>query len=374
MPRFRITCLTAIPLTTLTLFLVACASPVQAPTAGSAAAEPTPAEQGGDLAISPAADGGSVVIYTSVDQNFSEPVLRAFEAETGIKVQPVFDVEAAKTTGLVNRLVAEKDNPQADVWWNGEFAQTIDLAKQDVLAAYASPNAADIPAEYKDPDGRWSGLGGRARVILVNTDLVDEAATPDSIQDFLDPAVDAAQTGIAYPVFGTTATQAAALYKLWGDEDARAYFQQLADRGVRVLDGNGAVRDLVVDGQLAFGLTDTDDACGAVEKGAPVKIVFPDQGDDGIGTLVIPNTVGLVAGGPNPEAGKKLVDYLLSQEAEAGMVESGWIQVALRPLPAETAAAACVDASDVRGMSVGLIDVAEFIERAKTDMAEIFVQ
>lgn len=359
-------CLMLLPL----LVLAACSAPTPSPTGGS----PEPAGAPADTTASESADRGAVVIYTSVDQNFSEPVLRAFEAETGITVKPVFDVEAAKTTGLVNRLVAEKDRPQADVWWNGEFAQTIDLAKRAVLTDYKSPNAADIPAAYKDPDGAWTGFGGRARVILVNTDLVDETGTPKSILAFAESPIDPSQTGIANPVFGTTATQAAALYDLWGIKKARAYFQKLADRGVRVLDGNGAVRDLVVDGQLAYGLTDTDDACGALEKGAPVEIVFPDQEEGGIGTLLIPNTVGLVAGGPNPEAGRKLIDYLLSREVEAELVESGWSQVAFRPLPTDVAAAVCVDAGDVRGMSVGLAEVAARIEEAKTDMAEMFVR
>ena len=65
-----------------------------------------------------------VVVYTSLDQIFSEPVLREFEKETGIKVRAVYDVEATKTTGLVNRLIAEKNNPQADVFWNSEVGRS----------------------------------------------------------------------------------------------------------------------------------------------------------------------------------------------------------------------------------------------------------
>ncbi len=62
-----------------------------------------------------------VVVYTSVDQIFSEPILTDFERETGIRVRAVYDVEASKTTGLVNRLLAEKDRPKADVFWNSEM-------------------------------------------------------------------------------------------------------------------------------------------------------------------------------------------------------------------------------------------------------------
>lgn len=82
-----------------------------------------------------------VVIYTSVDQVFSEPVLKEYEQKTGVRVRAVYDVEAAKTTGLVTRLQAEKDRPQADVFWNNEFAQTIGLQESGILSPYVSPSA-----------------------------------------------------------------------------------------------------------------------------------------------------------------------------------------------------------------------------------------
>ena len=83
-----------------------------------------------------------VVIYTSLDKVFSEPVLKVFEEETGIKVLDVYDSEATKTTGLVNRLIAEKNNPRADVFWNSETGRTIVLKREGVLASYVSPSAA----------------------------------------------------------------------------------------------------------------------------------------------------------------------------------------------------------------------------------------
>ena len=61
-----------------------------------------------------------VVVYVSEDQVFSEPILKDFERETGITVKPVFDTEESKSTGVMNRLIAEKDNAQADVYWANE--------------------------------------------------------------------------------------------------------------------------------------------------------------------------------------------------------------------------------------------------------------
>jgi iron(III) transport system substrate-binding protein len=313
-----------------------------------------------------------VVIYTSVDQVFSEPILERFEDETGIEVLAVYDVEAAKTTGLVNRLIAEKSNPQADVFWNGEVAQTLILKEEGVLEPYASPNAADILAAHRDPEDHWVGFAGRARVLLANTDLVAPEAMPDSIQDMLDPAWSGDQLGIAYPLFGTTATHAAALYAHWGPEKGRAYFEALAARDVRVVDGNSVVRDMVADGRMAYGLTDTDDACTAVENGAPVRIIIPDQGPGQMGTLIVPNTVALIAGGPNPENGRALIDYLVSDEVSEAMIDSGWSHVALSGNTANTAD--CLPTASIQGMDVALTQVYELIEPAKSDMLTIFVR
>lgn len=110
-----------------------------------------------------------MVVYASVDQVYAEPVLREFESLHGIKVRAVYNVEGAKTTGLINRLIAEKDRPQADVFWNGEFAQTILLKDKGVLAPYRSGAAQDFPDSSKDPEGYWTGFGGRASIRRICT-------------------------------------------------------------------------------------------------------------------------------------------------------------------------------------------------------------
>jgi iron(III) transport system substrate-binding protein len=56
-----------------------------------------------------------VVVHTSFDQPFSEPIFKGFEKRSGIKVLAVYDTEETKSTGVVNRLVAEARQPQAEV-------------------------------------------------------------------------------------------------------------------------------------------------------------------------------------------------------------------------------------------------------------------
>jgi iron(III) transport system substrate-binding protein len=313
----------------------------------------------------------TVVIYTSVDQVYSEPILKDFEKKTGIKVLAVYDVEATKTTGLVNRLIAEKSRPQADVFWSGEFVQTLLLKQEGVLSVYRSPAAGDIPAQYVDPDGYWTSLGARARVLLVNTKLVSPAEYPKSIFDLLGPAWSGDDIGMPYPLFGTSATQAAALYAALGADQARDYYVRLKSRGLWVVDGNSVVRDLVASGQLRVGFVDSDDGCKALRDGAPVAIIFPDQEEGGLGSLIIPNTLTLIANASHPREGQALIDYLLAREVEQQLVAVGWIQISLHENGANSS---CADMSNIKYMYVRFPEIFAQFQPAMKDLSEIFIQ
>lgn len=318
-----------------------------------------------------AADKREVVIYTSLDQVFSEPILKEFEKKTGIKVKIAYDVEAAKTTGLVNRLIAEKNNPQADVFWNSETARTILLKKNGVLVPYSSPNAKDIPTQFKDPEGYWTGFAARARILIYNTDLLEKKDVPVSIfeltrPEWRDKAV------IAYPLFGTTATQAAALFVVLGDERAEQYFRDLKANGTMLVDGNSTSRDRVQQGARPIGFTDTDDAHVALANQQPVDIIFPDQGEDQMGTLLIPNTAALIKGGPNPENGKLLIDYLLSKETESQLAFADGAQIPLRDDVSRPAHVPSYQ--EIKVMDVNFEEIADKIEYAAKILREIFVR
>ena len=100
---------------------------------------------------------------------------------------------------------------------------------------------------------------------------------------------------------------------------------------IAILPENATVRDLVARGEYAVGLTDTDDANGAVLDGFPVRWHLAEN-DSALGaTLVLPNTVALIEGGPNGEHAKALIDYLLSPEVEEALAASRAIQIPLNP-------------------------------------------
>jgi iron(III) transport system substrate-binding protein len=216
------------------------------------------------------------------------------------------------------------------VFWNNEILHTLRLKRLGLLRAYVSPAAKDYPAADRDPQGFWHGFAARARVLVVNTKLVSEAERPESILAMTDPRW-RGRAAMAKPLFGTTATHAACLFAFWGDQRAQAFFKRLKQNDVQILSGNKQVALSVAAGRAAFGLTDTDDALEEVEKGMPVAIVWPDQGAGELGTLLIPNTLAIIKGGQNPEAARRLVDYLLSPEVESQLAAGPSAQIPLNP-------------------------------------------
>ena len=269
-----------------------------------------------------------VIVYTALDSDFSEPIFADFEASTGIKVLPKFDTESTKTVGLARALLAERDRPRCDVFWNNEILNTIRLQQQGLIEAYTR-RSAKANGGIRSDDGAWQGLP-LGRGFWSSYDLVSEADRPRSIHDLGDPKW-RGRAAIAKPLFGTTATHAACLFAAWGDSKAQDYFLKLKKNGVQVLSGNKQVALSVAAGHAHFGLTDTDDAIIEVEKGRPVAIVYPDQGEGQVGTLFIPNTVAVIKNGPNPENARRLVDYLLSPAVEAKLAAGPSAQIPLNP-------------------------------------------
>jgi iron(III) transport system substrate-binding protein len=314
-------------------------------------------------------DKNEVVVYTTLDQIFSEPILKKFQEETSIKVKALYDTEATKTVGLTNRLIAEKENPKADVFWNSEIVRTIVLKRKGVLSPYYSPNARNVPRRFKDSDGYWTGFGARARVIIINRNLVKKDQYPRSIRDLINRRWKG-MGALSLPLFGTTNTHALALFQLWGVEKTRDFFSQCLENKVQVLDGNSVVRDRVADGLLKFGLTDTDDVYLGILRGKPVDMIYPDQ--DSLGTLLIPNTVALITGAPHPENGKKLVDYLLSDKLEETLAFSDSMQIPLRPHIRRPSH--CPSLNELRVMDVDYESIGEKAEEYSMILRQIFMK
>jgi iron(III) transport system substrate-binding protein len=272
-----------------------------------------------------------LVVYCSLDQEFAEPMIRRYEQETGRHVHAEFDIEANKTVGLVQRIREEGSHPRCDVFWSSEIGHSVQLGEDGFLESYDSPSAADIPAAFRDPQRRWTGFAARARILIVNKDLVDPKQIT-SMWDLVDPRW-SGKTTMAKPVVGTTLTHMAALYAALGETQAEEYVQKISALGrtgaVNIANGNSTVARLVGDGTMAFGWTDSDDYAVALERGAHVVAVYPDAG--GCGTLLMPNTVSIVKGAPHLDSARRFVDWVLRPETERELAFSRSAQIPVRP-------------------------------------------
>ncbi|WP_345689163.1 extracellular solute-binding protein [Novipirellula caenicola] len=258
-----------------------------------------------------------VVVYSALDEEFAAPILDAFERSTDHETTVIrkFDVESTKTVGLVSRIIAEKDAPVCDLFWNNEIMHTVRLQKLGLLEKRSWNVDSQWPSDMIASDGTWCGFAARARVLLVNTDQIkDPSEYPDSVADLADPKWKG-RCAMARPLFGTTATHFAVLREIQGREATLEQLTQIRDNAV-IVSGNKQVAQAVSAGTVAWGLTDTDDAVIERDLGRSVAIVYPDQASDQPGTLRIPNTIAVLKNAPHAVAAGMLADYLVRPETE----------------------------------------------------------
>ncbi|MBU0762436.1 MAG: extracellular solute-binding protein, partial [Candidatus Altiarchaeota archaeon] len=134
--------------------------------------------------------------------------------------------------------------------------------------------------------------------------------------------------------------------------------------------GNTAVRDAVSSGECDAGLIDTSDANEAKSYGKAVDIIYPDQESGGLGVFLIPNTVALVKNGPNPENGRKLIDYLLRRETEEKLAYSASAQIPLRSIVSRPESVPYID--DLKLMDVDYNVVAGRMDYSNEFLLDLF--
>lgn len=245
----------------------------------------------------------SVIVYAAQDQVYAEPILKDFEKQTGIKVRAVYDSEATKTVAIANRLLAERDHPQCDVYWGNEELRTRQLASRNI---FRETNA-------------WAAFGYRSRRMVVPASL-EGAAVPASLVELTNP-VHRGKVALAYPLFGTTAAHFLALRQHWGESNWLTWCRALAANKPFLVDGNSVAVKFVARGEALIGLTDSDDIAAEIREGAKVKAV-PISGE----TLLIPNTVAVVRHAPHPEAAQRLFEYLQTRAVTERLVQAGALE------------------------------------------------
>jgi iron(III) transport system substrate-binding protein len=277
----------------------------------------------------------AVTLYSSVDTEFLRMVVAEYQKQTGVRVNIVGDTEATKTTGLVERVLAEQQRPRGDVWWSSEALGSVRLAEAGALEPVELDEAAlgfpdGWPSHLKGEDNAWRGFAARGRVICYNTEKFTAEDVPRDIAELADPKW-RGRVGIARPEFGTTRTHMAALVAEHSGEALEGWLRAMTDNGMRIFDGNATVVRAVAQGQIDLCLTDTDDVWAGQRNGWPVDLVYEAEAVISRGPLLIPNTAGLIRGAPNREGGLELLRYILSLEVERLLAESDSHNAPVRP-------------------------------------------
>ena len=253
---------------------------------------------------------GTVVIYVEVPRRTAAPILSTFTHQSGVEVEAVYRESLGEE--FFPQLKREAEAGRVDVFWGASPLSAMELVDSGLVQPFRPAGARPVPFQYRDPQYRWIGFAVNPRVILYNTDRVERKDAPQSIWDMARPPWGGrgAHPSIAR---GAAAFHAAAVTSIWGEERARAYFEEVRTNGTLIVEDDAAVRRAVSSGQVEWGVLALDEAICANREGEPVHIFFPDRFS--LGAVVVPHVAVLLRGAPNPPQARGAFDFLFSTEA-----------------------------------------------------------
>ena len=294
----------------------AAACALGAPLVAACGAAGGPSGPGGAPGATAAAGAGrleaELVLYSARKEELMQPVVDLFQKKTGVNVT----VKSGGAGELPLVIEQERASPRADVFFTTDAAGAEQLRQKALLEPYRAPNAEQIPAEFKAPDGAWTGVIGRSRNIMTNTALVRAEEAPKSVFD-LTAARWKDRVAAASIAEGGVRLWLGALVVLKGEEFTTRYVNDLKANGLQVLKNHTEVANAVARGEYPLGLVNHYYYVPKKKEGAPVDLIYPDQGPNDIGTLVTPLVVALVKGVRHPAAARAFVDFVLSPEGQA---------------------------------------------------------
>ena len=258
----------------------------------------------------PEAKPQKLTLYCGLMEDYMAKAVQEFQKETGIKVEAV----RMSSGEILGRIKAEKNNPKASVWWGGPADGFIAAKQEGLLEKYTSPNAAKIPAKFKDADGYWTGIYVGYLGFSSNAKLLKEKGVPvpQTWEDLLRPELKG-QVSMANPgASGTAYTMLATIVQLMGEEKGLEYMKKLNGQ-IKVYQKTGtAPARMAGQGEVTVGLTFLHDAIKYQEEG--MKDLVLSAPAEGTGYEI--GGVAIIKGGPDQEAAQKWIDWCLSKKGQ----------------------------------------------------------
>ncbi len=274
--------------------------------AGNAGQAPANTETSNTESNEPASK--SLVVYCPHPVEFINPIIAEFEASTGIQAEVI----TAGTGELLKRVEAEQANPLGDVFWGGSLS-TIS-PKMDLFENYKSANEDAVFDDCKNTEGMMTRFTVIPSVIMINTKLIGDIEV-NGYEDVLNPALKG-KIAFADPSKSSSSFEHLVnmLYAMGNGnpDNGWNYVEKLSKHlDGKLLSGSSAVYKGVADGEYTVGLTFEEGAAKYVKDGAPVKVVYMEEG-----TISKPDTVQIIKGAKNMDNAKKFIDFVTSKETQ----------------------------------------------------------
>lgn len=282
----------------------------------------------GDDSSGGESDGGSgkaITLYSPETPDLSKELAQKFEELHGEKV----NVNYAGTNVLVNKMMAEKNNPKADVWYGGGGLLPFEAAvDKDIMTQYIPESAEDWEVvengiKMKHEDGYYVGTEMFVLGFAYNTELVSEEEAPKTWEDLLDPKWKG-KLQFPNPAASGTSTLMVLSYMMENGEEAGwEYFQKLNDQANSIPDSGSAPTKGAAMGEAHIAVGFDFMAYEHKNNGETIDFIVPEK------TPILVNPATLVKDGPNPEGGKKFMDFMLSKDAQEILAD--WYHIPINP-------------------------------------------
>ncbi|HEX9968671.1 MAG TPA: iron ABC transporter substrate-binding protein, partial [Acidimicrobiales bacterium] len=257
-------------------------------------------------------DKGELVVYSGRNENLVRPILERFARETGIDIK----VRYGDTAELAATLLEEGEATRADVFFSQDAGALAALAEKNRLATLSADVVGSVDARFRDPQARWVGVTGRARVFAYNTNRVPVAELPESVFELTGPKW---KDRLGFPPTNASFIAfVSALTEQVGRERTKAWLEGLKANGAKRFDNNLVTLEAVADGEIDLGLVNHYYLYNEFKQrpGSPVANHYPGQKPGGEGTFVNVAGLGILRGNDHQDSARRLVQFLLGAEAQ----------------------------------------------------------